>query len=245
EPLGITLLALLLAIDLAPVLFGLGFVRLAAFDAYQRWAPRARHSGPAIIVAIDEESLRVHGQWPWPRTWLARLVAKIAEADPAAIGVDIVMPEADRLSPARPPEFGAGMAPELVQRLSSLPSNDAVLARTLQSSPVVLGIAGLEAEAAGARRSVRRVPFRTVGPDPRPLVRRFDATLHTAEEIDRVVQGHGLLSVDTERGVVRRSPPLRPGRGALNPAVGLEMLPGAAGGPPVAGPPGPAGGGGE
>jgi len=233
QPLGIALLALLLAIELAPDLFGLGFVRLAAFDAYQRWAPRPRHSGPAIIVAIDEESLRRHGQWPWPRTWLAHLVAKIAEADPAAIGVDIVMPEADRLSPARLPEFVPDMGPDLVQRLSSLPSNDTVLARTLQSSRVVLGIAGLEADAGGVRRNVRRVPFRTVGPDPRPLVRRFDATLHSAEEIDRVVKGHGLLSVDTERGVVRRMPLVAAVGDALIPAFGLEILRVAAGGPVV------------
>ena len=233
QPLGVALLALLLAIELAPDLFGLGFIRLAAFDAYQRWAPRARRSGPAVIVAIDEESLRRHGQWPWPRTWLAQLVAKVAEADPVAIGVDIVMPEADRLSPARLPEFVPGMGPEIVQRLSSLPSNDTVLAQTLQSSPVVLGIAGLEAETPGARHNVRRVPFRTVGPDPRPLVRRFDATLHSAEEIDRVVKGHGLLSVDAERGVVRRMPLVAAVGDALIPAFGLEILRLAAGGPVV------------
>jgi len=230
QPLGIALLALLLAIELAPDLFGLGFFRLAAFDAYQRWAPRIRHSGPAVIVAIDEESLRLHGQWPWPRTWLAQLVARIAEADPAAIGVDIVMPEADRLSPARLPEFVPGMGQDLVQRLSSLPSNDTVLARTLQASRVVLGIAGLEAEVAGTRRNLRRVPFRTVGGDPRPLVRRFDATLHSAEEIDRAVKGHGLLSVDTERGVVRRMPLVATVGDALVPAFGLEILRVAAGG---------------
>ncbi|PYN35291.1 MAG: chase2 sensor protein [Candidatus Rokuibacteriota bacterium] len=230
QPLGIALLALVLTIELAPDLFGLGFIRLAAFDAYQRWAPRARHSGPAVIVAIDEESLRLHGQWPWPRTWLAQLVARIAEADPAAIGVDILMPEADRLSPARLPEFVPGMGQDLVQRLSSLPSNDTVLARTLQASRVVLGVAGLEAEVAGTRRSIRRVPFRTVGGDPRPLVRRFDATLHSAEEIDRVVKGHGLLSVDTERGVVRRMPLVATVGDALVPAFGIEMLRVAAGG---------------
>jgi adenylate cyclase len=230
QPLGIALLALLLAIELVPDLFGLGFFRLAAFDVYQRWAPRTRHSGPAVIVAIDEESLRLHGQWPWPRTWLAQLVARIAEADPAAIGVDIVMPEADRLSPARLPEFVPGMGQDLVQRLASLPSNDTVLARTLQASPVVLGIAGLEAEVAGTRRNLRRVPFRTIGGDPRPLVRRFDATLHSTEEIDRVVKGHGLLSVDTERGVVRRMPLVATVGDALVPAFGLEILRVAAGG---------------
>src|SRR4029450_2500725 len=99
QPLGVSLLALLLAIPLTSALFGLGFIRLAAFDAYQRGAPRTRHSAPAVIVAIDEESLRLHGQWPWPRTWLAQLVARIAEARPAAIGVDIGMPEPDPLSP--------------------------------------------------------------------------------------------------------------------------------------------------
>ncbi len=215
---------LLLALELAPDPFGFGPIRLAAFDAYQRWAPRTRHSAPAVIVAIDDESLRLHGQWPWPRTWLAQLVARIAEAGPAAIGIDIVMPEADRLSPARLPEFVPGMGPDLVQRLSGLPSNDAVLARTLQASPVVLGVAGLEGEVPGTRRNVRRVPFRTIGGDPRPLVRRFDSTLHSAEEIDRVVKGHGLLSVDTERGVVRRMPLVVAVGDALVPAFGIEIL---------------------
>jgi serine phosphatase RsbU (regulator of sigma subunit)/CHASE2 domain-containing sensor protein len=225
------LLLLLLAVVLAPELFGLGFIRLAAFDAYQRWAPRPRHSAPAVIVAIDEESLRRHGQWPWPRTWLAQLVSRVAEAGPAAIGIDIVMPEADRLSPGRLPEFVPGMGQDLVQRLLSLPSNDAVLARTLQASPVVLGLAGLEGEVAGPRRNVRRVPVRTVGADPRPLVRRFDATLQSADEIDRVVKGHGLLSVDTERGVVRRMPLIATVGDALVPAFGIEMLRVAAGEP--------------
>jgi hypothetical protein len=175
-------------------------------------------------VAIDEESLRQHGQWPWPRTWLAQLVAKVAEAGPAAIGIDIVMPEADRLSPGRLPEFVPGMGQDLIQRLFSLPSNDAVLAKTLQASPVVLGVAGLEGDVPGPRRNVRRVPFRIVGADPRSLVRRFDATLQSAEEIDRVVKGHGLLSVDTERGVVRRMPLIAAVGDALVPAFGLEIL---------------------
>ena len=223
QPLGIALLILLSGVVLAPELVGLGFLRLAAFDAYQRWAPRVPRSAPAVIVAIDEESLRRHGQWPWPRTWLAQLVARVAEARPAAIGIDIVMPEADRLSPGRLPEFVPGMSQDLVQRLFSLPSNDTVLAQTLQASPVVLGIAGLEGDA-GPHRSVRRVPFRTIGRDPRPLVRHFDAALQSADEIDRVVKGHGLFSVDTERGVVRRMPLVAAVGDAVVPGFGVEIL---------------------
>src|SRR2546422_6381136 len=97
QPLGFLLLAIVLGVGLVPEVFGLGLVRLAGFDAYQRWAPRIRRSAPAIIVAIDEESLRRHGQWPWPRTWLARLVARLAEARPAAIGIDLVRSEERRV----------------------------------------------------------------------------------------------------------------------------------------------------
>ena len=62
QPIGVLLLALFLVVGLAVDVIGLGLVRLAAFDAYQRLAPRVRRSAPAVIVAIDEESLRRHGQ---------------------------------------------------------------------------------------------------------------------------------------------------------------------------------------
>ena len=50
------------------------------FDAYQALMPRQRISAPAIIVAIDEASLKAHGQWPWPRTIVARLCEAINAA---------------------------------------------------------------------------------------------------------------------------------------------------------------------
>jgi CHASE2 domain-containing sensor protein len=52
-------------------------------------------------VDIDEASLKAIGQWPWPRTQLARLVEGAAAAGALAIGLDIMMPEADRFSPAQ------------------------------------------------------------------------------------------------------------------------------------------------
>ncbi|HEX5527974.1 MAG TPA: CHASE2 domain-containing protein, partial [Methylomirabilota bacterium] len=81
---------------LVPELPGLRLLRLASFDAYQNLAPRVPRSAPVVIVAVDEESLRRLGQWPWPRTWLARLVTRVGAARPAAIGIDIFMPEVDR-----------------------------------------------------------------------------------------------------------------------------------------------------
>ena len=61
-------------------------LRLAAFDAYQVLAPRQRRSAPVVIVEVDDASLARLGQWPWPRTRLAQLVAAIARGRPAALG---------------------------------------------------------------------------------------------------------------------------------------------------------------
>ena len=231
QPLGLLLLAIVLGVGLVPDVFGLGLVRLAGFDAYQRWAPRIRRSAPAIIVAIDEESLRRHGQWPWPRTWLARLIARLAEARPAAIGIDLVMPEADRLSPDRLPEFVPGMSQDLVKRLSSLPSNDVVLAQALSGRPVVLGVAGHERDVGRTGRALRQAPLRAIGGDPRRFALHFEGTLRSVEEIDRMARGHGLLNVEPERGVVRRMPLVAGAAGAVLPAFGVEMLRVATGAP--------------
>ncbi|MGH8621637.1 MAG: CHASE2 domain-containing protein, partial [Burkholderiales bacterium] len=49
------------------------WLRNAWFDAYQWMMPRSRVSAPAVIVAVDEKSLAQLGQWPWPRTLVARV----------------------------------------------------------------------------------------------------------------------------------------------------------------------------
>ncbi|HJR04809.1 MAG TPA: CHASE2 domain-containing protein, partial [Methylomirabilota bacterium] len=217
------LLALLLALALLPEVPGLQLVRLAAFDAYQNLAPRERRSAPVVIVAIDEESLERYGQWPWPRTWLARLVARIGEARPAAIGLDIMMPEPDRLSPERIPSLVDGLDPELTRKLAGMPRNDAVLAAALRGRPVVLGMAGLES-VPGPPAGIGQVPVRAFGGDPAPFVRPFAGALRSVDEIDAAAAGRGLMSMDPERGVVRRMPMLASLGGTLAPILGIEML---------------------
>jgi CHASE2 domain-containing sensor protein/serine phosphatase RsbU (regulator of sigma subunit) len=219
----VLLLALLLALALLPEVPGLQLVRLAAFDTYQNLAPRERRSAPVVIVAIDEESLERYGQWPWPRTWLARLVARIGEARPAAIGLDIMMPEPDRLSPERFPSLVDGLDPELTRKLAGMPRNDAVLAAALRGRPVVLGMAGLES-VPGPPAGIGQVPVRAFGGDPAPFVRPFAGALRSVDEIDAAAAGRGLMSMDPERGVVRRMPMLASLGGTLAPILGIEML---------------------
>ena len=53
------------------------------------------------IVDIDEEALAEYGQWPWPRTIVARLVDKLTEQGAAVIAFDVVFAEPDRSSISR------------------------------------------------------------------------------------------------------------------------------------------------
>jgi len=77
-------------------------VRDFAFDSYQRLKPRTyRPATPVRIVDIDEAALAEFGQWPWPRTIVARLVDKLTEKGAAVIAFDVVFAEPDRSSISR------------------------------------------------------------------------------------------------------------------------------------------------
>ena len=182
----------------------IGAMRLAWLDGYQELSPRERRSAPAVIVAIDEESLRRFGQWPWPRNLVARLFDRIAETRPAAIGVDILFSEPDRLSPEWIAPSVADADPRLAERLARLPRHDATLAASIRAAPIVLGIAGLEA--GGASDAAPMTPSLQRNSEALRTLRRYATTLRSLPEIDSAAKGHGLLSADTEAGVVRRVP---------------------------------------
>jgi adenylate cyclase len=64
-------------------------LRLQLFDLLESSNPRIWQTQPAVIVDIDEQSLKQFGQWPWPRSLMAQLVDRINAAQPAAVGFDI------------------------------------------------------------------------------------------------------------------------------------------------------------
>lgn len=201
---GLVLLALLLVPILWQEMPVVGAMRLAWLDAYQEASPRERRSAPAVIVSIDEASLDRFGQWPWPRTLVAQLIDKLRAARPAAIGVDILFPEPDRLSPEWLAPSVAAVDLRLAERLARLPHHDAILAASIRAAPVVLGIAGLESGEISAADPL--TPSVRIGVDTLGAVRHYASTLRSLPEIDAAARGHGLLSADTEAGVVRRVP---------------------------------------
>ena len=70
------------------------------------------------------------------------------------IGVDILMPEADPLSPERLLQLRRPDADPLASALVGLPGNDVLLARALSAAPSVLAVAGMpDADRHGAAGS--------------------------------------------------------------------------------------------
>ncbi|MBI4573136.1 MAG: adenylate/guanylate cyclase domain-containing protein [candidate division NC10 bacterium] len=52
---------------------------------------------PIVVVSVDDDSLaEINHQWPWPRSYHAKVIEQIASGNPLAIGVDILFPEESR-----------------------------------------------------------------------------------------------------------------------------------------------------
>ncbi len=52
-------------------------------------------SNQVALVLIDDATLAQQGRWPWPRARLAKLILAVSEQRPKAIGMDILLPEAE------------------------------------------------------------------------------------------------------------------------------------------------------
>jgi adenylate cyclase len=206
-----------------------GRLQAAWFDAHQSLWPRQVATLPVTVVAIDQKSLLEFGQWPWPRNLLARLVRIIHRAEPAAIGINILMPEADALSPERLLAQAQVEDETLAAALRALPTHDAQLARAMAVAPTVLVVAGT---AEPTKQSLRAAPV-TVQGMPRaagsaalapPGVPLYAGAVSSIEELDKQANGWGLISAESSRGVIRRMPTVASIGGTLLPSLALEML---------------------
>ena len=112
------------------------------YDLLLRSTHTTETTGVPVIVDLDERSLAMYGQWPWPRYRVALLMAKIREAGALAVGLDMVFAEEDRTSPkvlqsVLKRDLHVDMGFTGMPR--ALMDNDQVLAGVLGQGPFVLG----------------------------------------------------------------------------------------------------------
>ena len=195
------------------------------FDGYQHAFPRQPKSQPVTIVGIDEQSLKQLGQWPWPRNRLADLLNAIGKHSPAAVGLDLYMPETDQTSPDR---VAANLPPQqaaLASALARLPGHDTRLAQSLRALPSVLGAAGFDFASYGTSSGMRSHALAVHGDNPLPYLKNFPYVLASLPELQAAAQGQAMLTVSRyEGGVVRRVPLVVAVNGQPVSGLAMEML---------------------
>jgi adenylate cyclase len=185
-------------------------LRNLVFDSFQRLEPRPFDAAksPVRVVDIDDASLEKLGQWPWPRTVVARLVDRLTEMGAAAIAFDVVFAEPDRTSPDRvlaqwpdSPEIAT-----LRDELGKLPSHDAILARSIGQAPVVTAFILVDKKS--PRLPAQKGTFAMAGDDPKQFLPPHEGAVTTLPELEATAAGNGAINWVPDRDQVVRTVPL-------------------------------------
>jgi adenylate cyclase len=195
--------AVVLQFNDAPVIERL---RHICFDMYNARMPRPTGTH-TIIVDIDEASLKEYGQWPWPRTRVAQLVAKLKELGAVSIAFDVVFAEADRTSPQQiaknlPDAPGAAA---IAEQLRKLPDNDEILAKAIAEAGIVTtGFVGANQET--GQYPVEHSSF-LYHHSAKALLKQVPSFAATEDIIASAAAGDGSFTAEPDDdGIIRRVP---------------------------------------
>jgi CHASE2 domain-containing sensor protein len=197
----------------------LGDADLRVYDTLVRADPSdADGSVHSAVVAIDDSSLSRLGQWPWPRSVMAALVDRLQELGAAAIGLDMLLAEAER--DAR--------------------SGDAALAQSLARAPVVTGHAFVFDEPPGAAEDCVLHPLELVrrqrgGAPPDDGLFRATGGVCTLAELAAAAGASGFINASPDPdGLLRRTPLVMRFGNRVYPSLALAVARRAGGAGPVA-----------
>lgn len=215
------LILLLQALDLPMT----GEIGNLVFDAYERAAPRPYKEEPVRVIDIDDTSIAKLGQWPWPRTDIARLNQVLAQAGAATVAYDVIFSEPDRTSPARlakilrnNPEASGDYA-----EIARLPDHDAVLGKAVSSPPTVLGL--FLTNERNAARPPEKAGFAFAGTPPMDAIAGFNGSIDPLPVISDKAAGVGFVSiVGQQDGIVRSVPLIARVGDQITPALSIEAL---------------------
>lgn len=208
------------------------FLELKFYDLKFRYrGPLA--PGPEIaIVGIDDASLQKVGRWPWSREDIARLLAKVKEANPRVLALDIIFAEREEsaavrtLASLRREISRRGKAtPELMALLDQEERRadvDRRLAQVIgQGPPTILGFffrdvggkaGGLQAEQLLGESFIRASTYNVVRqletvPSSLPLLVAKGGVQLNLPEITAAAAGGGYFNmIPDDDGVVRWTP---------------------------------------
>lgn len=201
-------------------------LHLKTYDLFLRHKLGVKADIPIVIVDIDDKSLAILGQWPWPRTVLAEILSHINKGNPKAIGLDIVLAESDRLSPRRIAATLKKASNSCQFNLSSLPDHDQALAVILKSTNTILGFPfTFSSSSVDTRFDNQPGKFAVIGADPKPWLFAPSSAVGNLHILEEAAAGSGFFNVlPDEDGIIRRLPLIMQYDGGIYPSLVLEML---------------------
>jgi adenylate cyclase len=205
------------------------------FDRYQNWKPRIyRPDVPVRIIDIDNASLKSLGQWPWPRTIVARMNDRLTQAGAAVIAYDVVFSEPDRTSPESILSVlqDNPKATDQLSVIASLDKHDDIFAQSLTRSNVVLGFFLVPAQTQSS-------PTQSTG-----FTYSWDVTIDAQGNVEdinkidtypgafaaipalgRAAAGEGFVSFNPKGdGIIRKAPMIYKYGGKLYPSLSAEAI---------------------
>ncbi|MES9855098.1 MAG: adenylate/guanylate cyclase domain-containing protein [Sedimenticola sp.] len=221
-----TLLLLFLLSFLDPLL--VPTLRLKTNDLFLKQHLSEQVATPIIIVDIDDQSLMALGQWPWPRTRLAKMLSHINQGGPKAIGLDIVFAEADGSSPRQvaavldPATLTEGCLADLI----ALPDHDQVFQSALAGAPVILGFPfGFDGDDAPRKLNSAPSQVAVIGSPPGAWLFSATSAVENIQLLQQTAAGSGFINVLPDAdGVVRRLPLIINHGDQLYNSLALEMI---------------------
>ncbi len=197
-------------------------IGLLVFDSYQRAAPRPYEAAPVRVVDIDDETIRRFGQWPWPRTDIARLTKALGDAGASAIAFDIVFSEPDRTSP---PRLAKRLDLDASARatLSRLPDNDALLGKVFGETTVITGFFLTRDKAKS--QAEPKAGIAISGSLPGPQIPTYSNVILPLPELMGPATGNGFVSLSGDSdAIVRRAPLIARQGDQLLPSLAADAL---------------------
>ena len=222
----VTLCALLMVLRVTDP--GAVFEKLthSILDGYQSLDVESSESAeakPVRLVQIDDEALEAFGQWPWSRDKLGEILITLYEKGATVVGIDLLLAEPDRLSPARFLSNFPDLTIETEQFANSFGyiDNDQFLSDVFSQTPTVLAVAASHKLGGDVDASVG---FAWIGASPDTLL-TYNGLLAPTEILKQsgVKVGHIAVRPDAD-GMLRRIPLLIRAGDSVYPSLFLSML---------------------
>ena len=216
--------------------------RLKLFDLYNQMQPREYQPVPVAILDIDDETLARGGQWPWPRSRLAEMLARLFNGGAKVVAFNMVFAEPDRTSPRQAlsiwlnqpnldfnqltPEAQAFSKPIL----ESIPDHDAAFASIIgqirdaaKDYGVIAGMV-LTPDPGDGRPAVK-FGHAINGDDPLRFLSKYDSAVVNLPAIEAAASGVGSFNLAPEPdGIIRRVPTFFRIGEQIYPSLAMEAL---------------------